>query len=209
MILSDAVRSIWYSLSASVWLGATTMQSPVWTPIGSMFSMLQMVMQLSAPSRITSYSISFQPSEVALEQHLVDRARPPARRARRARARPRCARCRRPCRRACTPAGRPAAGRSRLATARASSIVVTISLSGTGSPISSSSLRKSSRSSALRIVSIGVPERANAVAFEHARVRQRHRQVQAGLPAQRRQQPVRPLALDDALQTTSTVSGSM
>ena len=62
MILSEAERSIWYSLSESVWLGATTMLSPVWTPIGSMFSMLQTVMQLSAPSRITSYSISFQPS---------------------------------------------------------------------------------------------------------------------------------------------------
>ena len=61
MILSDAERSIWYSLSGSVWLGATTIESPVCTPIGSMFSMLQTVMQLSAPSRITSYSISFQP----------------------------------------------------------------------------------------------------------------------------------------------------
>ena len=62
MIFSDAVRSIWYSLSVSVWLGAMTMESPVCTPIGSKFSMLQMVMQLSAPSRMTSYSTSFQPS---------------------------------------------------------------------------------------------------------------------------------------------------
>ena len=61
MILSDAERSIWYSLSGSVWLGATTIESPVCTPIGSMFSMLQTVMQLSALSRITSYSSSFQP----------------------------------------------------------------------------------------------------------------------------------------------------
>src|SRR3972149_5294105 len=37
------------------------MLSPVWTPIGSRFSMLQTVMQLSAASRITSYSISFPP----------------------------------------------------------------------------------------------------------------------------------------------------
>ena len=57
-----AERSIWYSLSVRVWLGATTMLSPVWTPMGSRFSMLQTVMQLSAPSRITSYSISFQPT---------------------------------------------------------------------------------------------------------------------------------------------------
>ena len=62
IIFRLAERRSWYSLSVSVWLGATTMLSPVWTPIGSMFSMLQMVMQLSAPSRITSYSISFQPT---------------------------------------------------------------------------------------------------------------------------------------------------
>ena len=62
MILRLADLSIWYSLSERVWLGATTMLSPVCTPMGSMFSMLHMVMQLSAPSRITSYSISFQPT---------------------------------------------------------------------------------------------------------------------------------------------------
>ena len=32
--------SSWYSLSFSVWLGATTMDSPVWIPSGSRFSML-------------------------------------------------------------------------------------------------------------------------------------------------------------------------
>ncbi len=62
MIFSADERNIWYSLSERVWLGATTMLSPVCTPIGSRFSMLQTVMQLSALSRITSYSISFQPS---------------------------------------------------------------------------------------------------------------------------------------------------
>src|SRR5256885_2338516 len=61
MIRSAAERSIWYSLSVSVCDGATTMESPVCTPIGSMFSMLQTVMHVSAPSRITSYSTSFQP----------------------------------------------------------------------------------------------------------------------------------------------------
>jgi hypothetical protein len=55
------LRRIWYSSSFSVWLGATTMDSPVWMPIGSRFSMLQTVTQLSRPSRTTSYSISFQP----------------------------------------------------------------------------------------------------------------------------------------------------
>ena len=53
---------IWYSLSVSVSAGATVMLSPVWTPIGSMFSMAQTMMQLSALSRTTSISYSFQPS---------------------------------------------------------------------------------------------------------------------------------------------------
>ena len=43
-------------------MGATVMESPVWTPIGSKFSMEQMMTQLSALSRMTSISYSFQPS---------------------------------------------------------------------------------------------------------------------------------------------------
>ncbi len=39
-------------------LGAMTIESPVWMPTGSMFSMLQMVMAVSLASRMTSYSIS-------------------------------------------------------------------------------------------------------------------------------------------------------
>ena len=62
MILRLALRRSWYSLSLSVCDGATTMLSPVWTPMGSKFSMLQTLMQVSLASRITSYSISFQPS---------------------------------------------------------------------------------------------------------------------------------------------------
>ncbi len=62
MIRRLASRSIWYSRSVRVWLGAMTMLSPVCTPIGSRFSMLQTVMQVSAPSRMTSYSISFHPA---------------------------------------------------------------------------------------------------------------------------------------------------
>ena len=62
MISSAAVRSIWYSLSDRVWLGATTMESPVCTPTGSRFSMLHTVITLPLWSRITSYSISFQPA---------------------------------------------------------------------------------------------------------------------------------------------------
>ena len=58
----EAVRMRWYSLSVSVSAGATVMLSPVWTPIGSRFSIEQTMMQLSALSRTTSISNSFQPS---------------------------------------------------------------------------------------------------------------------------------------------------
>ncbi len=53
---------IWYSLSVSVCAGATVIESPVCTPIGSRFSIEQMMMQLSFLSRTTSISNSFQPS---------------------------------------------------------------------------------------------------------------------------------------------------
>ena len=52
----------WYSLSVSVCAGATVIESPVCTPIGSRFSIEQMMMQLSLRSRTTSISNSFQPS---------------------------------------------------------------------------------------------------------------------------------------------------
>ena len=58
MIFSALSRSIWYSRLVSVWEGQTTALSPVWMPTGSMFSMLQTVMAVSFPSRMTSYSIS-------------------------------------------------------------------------------------------------------------------------------------------------------
>ena len=55
-------RIAWYSTSVSVWAGATVTESPVWTPMGSRFSMEQTTTQLSAPSRMTSSSYSFQPT---------------------------------------------------------------------------------------------------------------------------------------------------
>ena len=57
----EPLRMIWYSLSVSVSAGATVMESPVCTPIGSTFSMEQTMMALSALSRTTSISNSFQP----------------------------------------------------------------------------------------------------------------------------------------------------
>ena len=57
-----ALRMIWYSLSVSVCAGATVIESPVCTPIGSTFSIAHTMMQLSCLSRTTSISNSFQPS---------------------------------------------------------------------------------------------------------------------------------------------------
>ena len=57
-----ALRICWYSGSLSVWAGATVMESPVCTPMGSRFSMEHTTTQLSARSRITSSSNSFQPT---------------------------------------------------------------------------------------------------------------------------------------------------
>src|SRR3546814_1996814 len=42
----DALRMIWYSLSVRVCAGATVMESPVCTPMGSRFSIEQTIMQL-------------------------------------------------------------------------------------------------------------------------------------------------------------------
>ncbi len=58
----EASRRRWYSLSVRVNAGATVIESPVCTPIGSRFSIEQTMMQLSARSRTTSISNSFQPS---------------------------------------------------------------------------------------------------------------------------------------------------
>ena len=61
----EASRMRWYSLSVSVSAGATVTESPVWMPIGSTFSIEQTMMQLSARSRTTSISYSFQPSTLS------------------------------------------------------------------------------------------------------------------------------------------------
>jgi hypothetical protein len=62
MIATAASRMRWYSRSVSVIAGATVIESPVCTPIGSKFSIEQTITTLSAESRITSSSNSFQPS---------------------------------------------------------------------------------------------------------------------------------------------------
>jgi hypothetical protein len=57
-----ASRICWYSRSVSVIAGATVIESPVCTPIGSTFSIEHTITALSAPSRMTSSSNSFQPA---------------------------------------------------------------------------------------------------------------------------------------------------
>ena len=74
----EASRMIWYSLSVSVSAGATVIESPVCTPIGSTFSIEQMMMQLSFLSRTTSISNSFQPStDSSISTSLVGEASMP------------------------------------------------------------------------------------------------------------------------------------
>jgi len=62
MIARAALRRRWWTASGRVRTGATTMESPVWTPSGSTFSIEQTAMQVSSASRITSYSTSCQPT---------------------------------------------------------------------------------------------------------------------------------------------------
>mmetsp|Transcript_135 Transcript_135/g.491 ORF Transcript_135/g.491 Transcript_135/m.491 type:complete len:325 (+) Transcript_135:2453-3427(+) len=62
MTSTEWSRRRWYSRSVRVWAGAMVMESPVWTPMGSRFSMEQMMTTLSPWSRMTSSSYSFQPS---------------------------------------------------------------------------------------------------------------------------------------------------
>ncbi len=74
----EALRIIWYSLSVNVSAGATVMLSPVWMPIGSTFSIEHTMMQLSARSRTTSISNSFQPStDSSIRTWLTGEARRP------------------------------------------------------------------------------------------------------------------------------------
>ena len=62
MMAIAASRMRWYSRSLSVMAGATVIESPVCTPMGSRFSMEHTMTTLSRRSRITSSSNSFHPS---------------------------------------------------------------------------------------------------------------------------------------------------
>src|SRR4029079_6026829 len=80
MMAMPMSRSRWYSRSVSVSAGATVIESPVCTPIGSKFSIEHTTTTLSAWSRMTSSSYSFQPridsSRSTSVVGLSDRPRP-------------------------------------------------------------------------------------------------------------------------------------
>ena len=157
-----ASRMIWYSTSLSVCAGATVMESPVCTPIGSKFSIEQMMTQLSAVSRMTSSSYSFQPAILfSIKISLIGLA-----------SRPFEANCANSSAVFAIPvprppkmyAGRMIAGRPMvLMTSRASSMLWAMPLSGTFKPISIMAFLNFSRSSAVEIdsalapISSGVP----------------------------------------------------
>ena len=61
MMPIERSRIAWYSRSVSVIAGATVIESPVCTPIGSRFSIEHTITTLSLVSRMTSSSYSFQP----------------------------------------------------------------------------------------------------------------------------------------------------
>ena len=71
MIRRAASRITWYSLSVSVCAGATVIESPVWTPIASKFSIEHTITTLSLLSRMTSSSNSFHPSTLCSIKHSV------------------------------------------------------------------------------------------------------------------------------------------
>ena len=156
MTVIAASRSDWSSWSVSVMTGATVTESPVWTPIGSMFSMEHTITALSATSRTTSSSISAHPSTerstrtwpIGLAARAVARrassssgvcAAPPP-------SPPR------------VNAGRRITGRpSWAAAARPPARSVTMWLSGTARPAPSIVSRNTSRSSARRMAGTSAP----------------------------------------------------
>ena len=75
MTVMAASRSDWSSGSVSVITGATVTESPVWTPIGSMFSIEQTMTALSADVAHHLELDLRPPQHRALHQHLADRAR--------------------------------------------------------------------------------------------------------------------------------------
>ncbi len=151
-----ASRRRWYSRSVSVCAGATVIESPVWTPIGSRFSIEQTTTKVPAPSRITSSSNSFQPrTDVSTSTSCAGDASSPRRSRSTNAARLVAAPPPQPPR---VNEGRRIAGRPISSTAaRPSLTLCTIRAGRTGRPASSIASRNASRSSARRIERTDAP----------------------------------------------------
>ena len=145
-------RSFWNWASDSVCCGATVTESPVCTPIGSMFSIEQTMTTLSLRSRMTSSSNSPQPiTDSSTSTWPIGLAARPSptiwRNSASSRAMP-------PPWPPIVKPGRTIAGRPTLASARsASRIELTAALRGTRRPAPSIVARNRSRSSARRMAS--------------------------------------------------------
>ena len=156
MIALAASRNSWYWPSVRVSAGATVTLSPVCTPMGSTFSMEQMITTLSARSRMTSSSNSCQPAtDSSSMTWWIGLSRRPFSEMRR-----------KPSRSWAMPppappmvkAGRTTSGRPRSLAARSTSAgLVAMTLRGTRRPISSMAVRNSERSSARRMASASAP----------------------------------------------------
>ena len=147
-----ASRRRWYSASGSVCWGATVHESPVWTPIGSRFSIEQTTTQLPAMSIITSSSCSCQPSRKrSTNTWPIGLTARPRRTSASSSSRSRAMPPPVPPR---VNAGRTTAGKL---TPSSSSADETTRLSGTGTPAAVTAARNASRSSARRIASTSAP----------------------------------------------------
>ena len=170
----------------------------MWTPIGSTFSIEQMITTLSLRSRITSSSNSPQPStDSSTSTWLIGLA-----------ARPSETTWRSSVSVSPTPppwpprvkAGRTIAGSVILPSASAASTsprLPTVIDQGMRRPASFIVRRNSSRSSARRIAVVVGADQLDPEALQRAVLVQRHRQVERGLAAEGRQQRVGALLLDD------------
>ena len=197
MMRRAASRIRWYSLSVSVSAGATVMLSPVCTPIASMFSIEQMTTKLSAQSRITSSSNSFQPITDSLDQDLVHGTHAES-------ALDDLAELLDVVRDAAADAaeGERRADDERKSDARGGLERllerVREALSGTSMPIDRIASLNCRRSSATLMAVIDAPISCDAVLGKHALLFEFHREIQRGLAADGRQQRVRLLARDHA-----------
>ena len=212
MIASAALRRRWWTPSVSVWTGATTIESPVWIPSGSTFSIEHTAMHVSSASRMTSYSISCQPTrQRSTMTWPIGLARRPARiRSRYSASVPTMP----PPVPPSVNAGRTIAGRPISASARSADEVrssaeapSTIADGAYGWSIRSSRSRNRSRSSAISIASRGVPRsrigwRSNTPARAIATVR-----LSAVWPPRPASRPSG-RSLTMTASTASTVSGS-